>query len=134
MLSAWFLLEKNWWKYALLSPILITIYQLHTILFTNSEDIDVYEIIQALPLLGIVLIILLALSKNAKDVYLFKAIYQKSYSKLERVVKKRHHQKLQDLEEAKQELADYQSNTSKGKLEDLQGLKERLEKALRKDA
>ena len=56
--TIWFLTEVKWWKYALLSPILVTVYQLRTIFLNQTAVFDEYEILQAIPLLGLVLIVL----------------------------------------------------------------------------
>jgi len=126
----WFLTEKKWWKYALLSPILLTIYQLRNILFVDSEYFDEFEILQALPLLGLVLIVLLALSKNAKEQYLFQAIYQKTYARFEQKALAKHRKKEEALAQAKAKLKALKTDPNKKDLAELLELKRQLEQKL----
>jgi|GEM_PF-6666140 len=126
----WFFTERKWWKYALLSPIFITAYQLRTILFTESEFIDEIEVFQALPFLGLVLIVLLALSKNAREQYLFQAIYQKTYARFEEKHQAKWCKKQEVITQVKAKLETLKTAPHKKDMEELLELKRQLEQKL----
>lgn len=126
----WFFSTTSWWKYALLSPILITVYQIRTIFISENYLMDEYEIFHALPLLGLVLIVLLALSKNAQEQYLFQAIYQKTYSRLEEKQLVKQQQKQEAIAKAKTKLEALKKEPHKKDMEELLELKRHLEEKL----
>ena len=83
-LATLFLQIKVWWKYVFVLPILITTYQINTVIFSDSEVMDEYEITQALPLLLLVLILLLFLSRSAYYNAKLKSLYKKTFSQIEK--------------------------------------------------
>ena len=129
-LSIWFLKEKKWWKYALISPILITVYQIRTVFVSKTEVLDEYEIFQAFPLLGLVLIVLLALSKNAQEQYLFQAIYQKTYARFELKQLVKQQKRQEEIEQSKAKLEALKMEPNNKDMEELLELKRQLEEKL----
>ena len=74
---------NRWWKYSILLPILIIVFQLKTLISSKSEDIDTYEVFEAFPLLLVVLALLLFLSKSAYYNTQLKKLHRKTFSQLE---------------------------------------------------
>ena len=126
----WFFSTRSWWRYALLSPILITVYQIRTIFISDNYVMDEYEILHALPLLGLVLIVLLALSKNAQEQYLFQAIYEKTYTRIEQTQRAKQQKKEDELAQAKAKLEKLKTIPHKKDMEELLVLKRQLEEKL----
>jgi hypothetical protein len=65
-LILWFATSTEWWRYALLSPILVFSYQLYAVLFESSSLLDETEYIEALPFVIILVLVLVFLSKLIK--------------------------------------------------------------------
>jgi len=132
ILLAWFFLEKKWWKYALLSPILITSYQIRNLFDITRDTVDEYEIFHALPLLTLIALVLIALSKNAKDEYVVKTIYKSTSFLLETKLMYKKRERVASIEKAKNQLGILKSKESSGDLETLHDLKAKLEDQLGK--
>lgn len=49
-LSIWYFTSKNWWKYSLLVPVSIYLFQLAAIFNDNYEFVDQFEFIHSLPI------------------------------------------------------------------------------------
>ncbi|MDT0621426.1 hypothetical protein [Croceitalea vernalis] len=131
-LTIWFFEEQNWWRYALLSPILVTAFQLNTILQSDLEQIDVYEIWQILPLLMVVLILLIGLSKNAHNEYLIQGIYKKTTKAIENKLIQNKIEDFKALEQTKQSLFKFKNSPNIVELTELEKLKNSLEQQLKK--
>ncbi|MEM8509703.1 MAG: hypothetical protein AAF717_17860 [Bacteroidota bacterium] len=122
---------KKWWKYALLIPIVLTIFQIKTALDPNLVHLDSNEMFEAAPFLVLVLLVLLLLSNTAYYQSKMKQLYQGTYDRLELVIQKRFRQrelfltKSKDKWEALQKKQDLEE-------EELLQLKQHLEQELQK--
>lgn len=59
----WFITCKHWWRYAILSPIILTIFQIREIFKKDAATIDEIEIFQALPIICFLVLMLLLISR-----------------------------------------------------------------------
>ncbi len=125
-----FLATKRWWKYALLVPILLVVFQLKTAFNPHSEYLDTYEVVHALPLLISVLILLLFLSKAAYYQSKMVRLYQTTYDTLEVLVHKRFQNREEFLKTIKEKWQ--QLKTTPSDEQELLDLKQHLEQELRK--
>ncbi len=128
----WYLMERKWWKYALLSPILLTFYQMKTIL-SGSSDLDVldeHEIFESSPFLLLVALVLIALSKNAKDQYVAQLVYQKTSSRIERLLEQRNQEHVNAISDTKRRLTDLKEQKTTVAINDLMEIKKQLEHEL----
>jgi hypothetical protein len=64
-LSIWFIVSRTWWKYAILSPIILYTFQIWQT-FQEVNNVDESESIKALPFIFIVVITLIVLSSFVK--------------------------------------------------------------------
>ncbi len=126
-----FFTVKKWWRYALLFPILLTIYQLKNGVDPNLEYVDKYEIFEAFPMLLGVLILLLFLSRSAYYQSKMKELYQRTYHHLERVLRNRFKRREIFLSETRDRFQRLK-NSKNSKEEELYQLKQRLEQELQK--
>ncbi|GMN05306.1 hypothetical protein MTsPCn5_06940 [Croceitalea sp. MTPC5] len=133
-LLVWFFMEKKWWKYALLSPILVTVYQHIAIFNTETDSLDDTEIFQALPFLVLIAVILVALSKNAKDQYIVKSVYQKTSSRIEKLLEQKNQNHINTISDTKRRLTDLKEQKTTVNINDLMEIKKRLEHELRERA
>ncbi|NJB36633.1 hypothetical protein [Croceivirga sp. JEA036] len=126
----WFLTEKKWWRYAILSPILLLVNQFYnSISYYHEEDIvDEFELYQSGPLLFILLIALLLLGQAADHQERIKAFLKLQYQHIEHAVEQRFGKRQQRIEEKKQRLAT-KKDLSKA---ELAALKKELEEELKK--
>jgi len=62
-LSIWFITAQQWWRYAVLCPIIIFTHQLWTSLKNAKTTVDELEYLRALPFIVILVVILLLLSQ-----------------------------------------------------------------------
>ncbi len=130
-LLVWFFMERQWWKYALLSPILVTIYQIRSIFNTETHIMDQYEILQALPLLTLIGLLLISLSKNAKDQYIGSTIYIETKRRIEKMLLHQSQKEADDIEEVRRMFHKLKGERSTMEIEDLKALKKTLENKLR---
>lgn len=65
LLSVWYITTKHIWKYAILIHLVITLYQLLTII-SEEKFIDEYELLYALPIITPILILLFFIAKLMK--------------------------------------------------------------------
>ncbi len=65
-LSLWIITSKNWWRYAILSPIIFYIYQFWEAFQTGSTALNENEYIKGLPIITILVGILFYLSETIK--------------------------------------------------------------------
>ncbi|WP_141239656.1 hypothetical protein [Croceivirga radicis] len=126
--SIWFLTEKRWWRYAILSPILLLGNQVYNILFTKSKAIDEIEPYQSGPFLLTLLIVLLLLAKVAEDQEKIKQFLQNHYRTIEHMVENRFSKRQQTIEDHKKSV----NNKKTLNNEELIELREKLENELRK--
>ncbi|WP_343486388.1 hypothetical protein [Allomuricauda sp. d1] len=129
-----FLSEKKWWRYALLSPILVTMYQLRTGLKPEIDVIDEHEIFEAMPLLLGILLILLFLAKPAYYQNKLKTIYQKNHTRAEELLSKKYGNKSGEFENLKNRFLSFKEDRDKNAIleEELLSLKSQLENELQK--
>jgi hypothetical protein len=100
-LSIWFVTSSNWWKYAILSPIILTAYQLWE-MCQDVRYIDAWGNLRALPFILLVVGILIFISGYVKYEY-----------------------KVSDLRESLQKEMD-ELLQSKANLQQFEGLKKRI--------
>ncbi|NJB36630.1 hypothetical protein [Croceivirga sp. JEA036] len=124
----WFLTEKKWWRYAILSPILLLANQSFNILFTETNAVDEIELYQSSPFLLTLLIALLLLAQAADHQERIKAFLRLQYQHIEHAVEQRFGRQQQNIEAKKQRLAT-KKDLSK---EELAALKKELEQELKK--
>lgn len=67
---------RPWWRYSFLFPVLLTVFQIKNVVFSESEVMDEYEVFDALPLLLVVLVLLVYLSKSAYYQSRLKRLYR----------------------------------------------------------
>jgi hypothetical protein len=65
-LCIWFLSATYWWRYAVLSPIILYTYQIWELFQNSSNEVDRYELIKSIPAILILVGVLLFLSKTLK--------------------------------------------------------------------
>lgn len=61
-LCIWFFTNKNWWKYAILIPLTVVLYQIDESFNIHSSSIDEHEIFRALPVIIPILVFIIWLS------------------------------------------------------------------------
>jgi len=131
-LLIFFFTLKQWWRYALLFPILLVVYQIKSIFDDSTQYIDEHEIITALPWLLTVLILLVFLSRAAYFQSKIAAIYQSTYQRIETAIKNRvagdEKRMVTESEEKFNELKKGNAQS----LKELEELKRTLSNALRK--
>jgi len=124
--------QKQWWRYALLFPILLFIYEIRNVLNPDIDFMFEHELFEAFPLLMGVLLLLIFLSRAAYFQSKAAAIYQSTYQKIEAAVKNRmvgnEKRMVADSEEKFNEL----KNGNAQSLKELEELKRTLSNALRK--
>lgn len=62
----WFFTSSNWWRYAVLSPIILTVYQLWEVLQSTGYEVDEVSLIYSLPAITIIAILLIFISKKIR--------------------------------------------------------------------
>ncbi len=126
-----FLKTKRWWKYALLIPIILTVFQIKTAFNPNLEDVDAYEFFEAAPFLFLVLVLLLFLSNSAYYQSKIKELYQRTYHHLEMVLRNRFKRREIFLSETRDRFQRLK-NSKNSQEEELYQLKKSLEQELQK--
>lgn len=86
-LIIWFITSQNWWRYAILSPIILTIYQLWEAVQPSIQT-DNISFIQALPLIIIIVVFLLLISKTVKYQSKILDIYNVVSEEIEQLLQK----------------------------------------------
>ncbi|NJB36632.1 hypothetical protein [Croceivirga sp. JEA036] len=124
----WFFTEKQWWRYAILAPILVTGNQIINVFNTTSEFMDEIELYQSGPFLLAILIVLLLLAQAADHQERIKAFLRLQYQHIEHAVEQRFGRQQQNIEEKKRRLAT-KKDLSKA---ELAALKKELEQELKK--
>ncbi|OQD42428.1 hypothetical protein BUL40_09880 [Croceivirga radicis] len=126
--SIWFLTEKRWWRYAIISPILLLGNQIYNMLFVESDAIDEIELYQSGPFLLTLLIVLLLLAKVADDQEKIKQFLQNQYITIEHMVENRFSKKQQTIEDHRKSVDNKKALNN----EELIALRKKLENELRK--
>ncbi|TKD60925.1 hypothetical protein [Flavobacterium sp. ASW18X] len=126
----WFFSEKKWWRYAILSPILLLVNQFYNCIISDSEEdiVDEFELYQSGPFLLAILIVLLLLAQAADHQEQIRAFLKLQYQNIEHAVEQRFGKQQQNIEEKKQRLAT-KKDLSKA---ELAALKKELEEELEK--
>ena len=128
-LLVFFLTIKKWWRYVLLFPILLTIYQLRNGLNPGLEYVDEHEIFEAAPLLLMVLVLLLLLSRSAYYQTKTDQLFKRTVKNVEALVRARSKKQEHFLKSAKARFTRLKSAKDPNERE-LCNLKQRLEKEL----
>jgi len=132
VVSVCYFTQMKWWRYALLFPILLFIYEVRNVLNPDTEFMLEHEIMEAFPLLFGVLLLLVFLSRAAYFQSKAAAIYQSTYQRIEAAVKNRmvgnEKRMVADSEEKFTELKKGNAQS----LKELEELKRTLSNALRK--
>ena len=87
-LLLWFFTSQNWWRYAILSPIVIYIYQIWESFNTSNTQVDEIEFIKALPLLASIIFILLIFSHFVKYRSKLALLYDELTIEIDRLIAK----------------------------------------------
>ncbi len=126
-----FFSSKKWWRYALLFPILLAVFQIKNALDPNLEDVDAYEFVEAAPFLLLVLVLLLFLSNTAYYQSKMKELYRKTYDHVEEAIQGRFKGREYFLSQTK---AKWQKMKKSNEINEneLHQLKQHLEQELRK--
>lgn len=123
----WFLTEKRWWRYAILSSIIVVSNQVFNILFRpESVSLDEFELYQSGPyllLLALFLILLVKLIDNQEKI---KQVLEDKYNQMEQLIEQRLERRQKQIEENKNKIA---SNSLK--TDELKKIREELEKELK---
>ncbi len=122
---------RKWWRYALLVPILMAVFQIKTAFNSDSEDIDTYEIFEAAPLLIIVLALLLFLSNTAYYQAKMQELYRKTYDHVEQAIQIRFGGRECFLSQTKTKWQEMKKSDDLNE-DELYQLKQRLEQELQK--
>ena len=126
----WFFIEKNWWRYALLSPITVYIFQTKNILDTSQLYVDELELYQSSFFLAAFAILLVFLTKAAYRQNYIASIYQNLRSHFEKKMEVRYEQKELQLRSKRKYLKQMVQKGKHANLEELQKLKGELEEQL----
>ncbi|MEM8509704.1 MAG: hypothetical protein AAF717_17865 [Bacteroidota bacterium] len=132
-LLLFFFETKRWWRYTLLPPILLAVFQIKTALNPNLEDVDAYEFLEASPFLFLILVLLLFLSNAAYYQSKMKQLYQGTYDRLELAIQKRFRQREVFLTKSKDKWEAMKNEQELNDAELLQ-LKQHLEQELQKQS
>lgn len=126
-LLVFFLIEKKWWKYALLSPLILYANQIFNIFDSKATVVDELELTQSGPYLVILAIFLVFLSKAVENQHQIKSFIEAIYIKVEVKVARRFEGRQHYIEEQREKL-----NRSLSELVELEKLKAELEQELQK--
>lgn len=126
-----FLETKRWWRYTLLFPILLAVFQIKTAFNPNLEHLDVYEFLEAAPFLFLVLVLLLFLSNTAYYQSKMKELYRKTYDHVEEAIQKKFKGREYFLSQTKAKWRKMK-NAEDINENELHQLKQRLEQELQK--
>jgi hypothetical protein len=118
----WFITETKWWKYALLSPILIFSMQLYNTFTTGDAGVDEIEVFQTLHFTIPLLIILLILARAVEKQEIIGDWLKIKYKGLESNINKRFYQKQQIIQNGKEVIS--KKNIDINKLIELKSLLE----------
>ncbi len=125
----YFYIIKRWWRYGLLLPLSIAFYQLNAAIDPNIEELDRYEIFEALPLLLFLMGLLVFLSKSAYYQSRLMQVYRLTQNQLEKVIRKKLQHRESFLRKTRAQLEDLKSGKT-FKEEELLNLKRNLEQEL----
>lgn len=132
-LLVWYLIEKRWWRYALISPLIIYSYQIINVLDARQRVTDEYEIWESFPVLVLIALFLAALSKSACLIHRANAIYKKAKLRIEHTVSERHKPETDYIQKIKNDLKDIPKQDPSTEMAYLLKLQKDLEKRLEKD-
>lgn len=119
---------KRWWRYTFFVPVLMATFQIYSIIFVDSDVMDEQEFFQALPLLFLVSILLLFLSRSAYYNSLLKRLYQNTVSQIEENKESLSDQKLNYLRQKWKDITRFKSNDAS--VSELKNLRKELERQL----
>jgi plasmid maintenance system killer protein len=122
----WFFTEKRWYRYALLSSVIILANQLFNMLWTEGDILDEFELSQSGFFLSSVLILLLLISHAANNQEKIKDWLANRYSLVETKLKEKYSVRDNKIIESRKKI-----EATKTKLTDLEQLKIELEEELR---
>ncbi len=121
----WFFTEKRWYKYALLSSVILIANQLYNLFWSESKQLDEFELQESGVFLFSVLLGLILISHAAHNQAKIRAFMYNRYKNVEESVANRFKTK-QDYIDTKRE----EFNTSKTNLDELNKMKEQLEQVV----
>ena len=126
-----FFTVKRWWRYSLLVPILMIVFQLRNGIDSKVEYVDEFEVLEAAPLLISVLMLLLLLSKSAFYQSKMAQLYKTTYNHLEMVIRRKFKVREHFLSQTKTRW-NKMKNSNTVDEEELFQLKQHLEQELQK--
>ncbi|HMB62961.1 MAG TPA: hypothetical protein VKN36_07805 [Eudoraea sp.] len=86
-LCIWFLTERNWWRFAIFSPIILSAYQIWEVLYINSKAVDESEYMKSIPFILVILLTLLILSYITRFKYQIVDIYEEISQEIEELLR-----------------------------------------------
>jgi len=110
--SIWFITERKWWRYAILSPIILSCYQIWEAFFNSSGFVDELGYLKSLPLIFLITVILFIFSYFVRYNYKILDIYDQLAIEIEGLFNffKKEDIALSSLETEFAALRDYKSN------------------------
>lgn len=82
----WFFTEKRWYRYSLLSSIILLTNQLYNLLWTKTDNLDEFELNQSGPFLLVVLLGLILLANATKTQEKVNLFLRNTYIKIEHLI------------------------------------------------
>ena len=123
----WFILEKKWWRYAILSPLILLGNQLINLLFFPHLVFDEFEISQSGNYLIVLALVLIGLAMIFDNQQRIETVIQQRYGQLEKSVNEKFSSREKRIEENKQRILSKRLDD-----EELNKIKKELEEELRK--
>ena len=126
----WFHTSKNWWRYAILSPVILYIYQV----WEANQDVrylDSYGNLKAFPAIFLVILLIVILSNIFKYRYGLLDMYEEIEDELERMIDKTAKEGIEEINilqnlTKERRKSDNTDKKDQGYLEDLNALRERI--------
>lgn len=125
-----YLTITNWWRYSLLFPILLAVFQLVNGINPNVRYADENEIWQAIPYLTIVFLILLFLARAAYYQSRIKLLYKNTVAQIEQNKERLFDTKYNNLRHTWKGITRFKSKEES--ISDLKDLRDELERQLEK--
>lgn len=124
--------QRKWWRFALLLPILLFIYEIRSLLNPDRDFMVEHEIIEALPLLLVLLLTLVGLSRSAYVQFKLSEIYKKTYRRIDNAIRTKSSVVGSEFIAANERKFEVIKDSSTKGLEELEQLKNTLSQALNK--
>ncbi len=129
--SLWFFSNRHWWKYFLLIPFSVGLFQLLEILSSTSE-VDGYKFFNLVPIILLISVVMVVLTRRFRNYVLLLEFYNIMEIKINKTIKYlSYHSQSEKKKNLKKELTalikDHKKYAPSEYLERLKGIKKRLE-------